>query len=74
MTHICVSKLSNTGSDNDLSPDWWEAIFLTCAGLLLIGLLGTNFIGILIVIHTFSFKKMHLKKRSVNGDQFVSMC
>ena len=41
-----------------------QAIILTNAGILLIGPLGTNFSEILIEIHTFSFKKMHLKTSS----------
>ena len=61
MTHICVNKLTNTGSDNGLSLGWRQAITRTNAGILLIGPLGTNFSEILIEIHTFSFKKMHLK-------------
>ena len=36
----------------------------TSAGILLMGPLGTNFSEILIEIHTFSFKKMHLKMSS----------
>ena len=62
MTHICVSKLTIIGSDNGLSPDRRQAIFWTNAGILLIGPLGTNFSEILIEIHAFTFKKMHLKK------------
>ena len=49
------------GSDNGLSPGWHQAIILTKAGILLIWSLGTNFSEIWINIHTFSFKKMHLK-------------
>ena len=62
--HICVSKFSILGSDNDLSPGWRQAIICTNAGLLLIGPLWTDFNGILTKIHTFSFKKMHLKRSS----------
>ena len=61
MTHICVSKLTIIGSDKGLSPDRRQAIIWTNAGILLIGPLGTNFSEILINIHAFSFKKMHLK-------------
>ena len=61
MTQICVSNLTTTGSDNGLSPSRRQAIIWTNAGILLIGPLGTNFSEILIEIHTFSFKKMHLK-------------
>ena len=64
MTHICVSKLIIIGSDNGLSPGRRQAIIWTNAGILLIGPLGTNFNEILIEIHIFSFKKMHLKMLS----------
>ena len=37
MTHIGVSKLAVTGSDNGLSPDRRQAIIWANAGLLLIG-------------------------------------
>ena len=61
MTHICVSKLTIIGSDNGLSPGRCQAIIWTIVGILLIGPLGTKFSEISIAIHTFSFKKMHLK-------------
>ena len=64
VTHICVSRLTITGSDNGLSPGWRQAIIWTNAGILLIGPLGTNFSEILIGIYTFSFKKMHFKMSS----------
>ena len=64
VTHICVSKLTIIGSDNGLSPGRRQAIIWTSAGILLIRPLGTNFNEILIEIHTFSFKKMHLKMSS----------
>ena len=64
MTHICVSKLTIIGSDNGLSPDRRQAIIWTNDGILLIGPLGTNFSEILMVIHAFPFKKMHLKMSS----------
>ena len=66
VTHICVSKLTIIGSDNGLSPGWCQAIIWTSAGILLpvTGPLGTNFSEILIKIHTFSFKKIHLKLSS----------
>ena len=53
MTHICVSKLTIIAGR--------QAVIRTNAVLLLIGALGTNFNEILIKIHTFSFKKIHLK-------------
>ena len=67
MTHICVSKLTIIGSDNGLSPGRRQAIIWTNAGILLIQILGTNFSEILGKIHSFSFKKMHLKMSSAKG-------
>ena len=43
---------------------WRQAIIWTNAGILSIGPLGTNVSETLIEIHTFSFKKMHLKMSS----------
>ena len=63
VTHICVGKLTIIGSDNGLSPGRRQAIICTNGGILLIRPLGTNFSEILIGIQTFSFKKMHLRKR-----------
>ena len=57
VTHICVSKLNITGSDNALSPGRCPAIIWTNAGILFIGPLGTKFSEILIEIYTFPFKK-----------------
>ena len=51
-------------SGNGLSLIRHQAITWTNAGLLLIGLLGTNFSEIRIGIPSFSFKKMHLKLSS----------
>ena len=56
--HISISKL------NGLSPGHRQAIIWTIAGILLIGPLGTNSSEILIEMHTFSFKKMHLNMSS----------
>ena len=64
MTHICVGKLTIIGSDNGLSPGRCQAIIRNNAGILLIGILGTNFSEISIEILTFSFKKMRLKVSS----------
>ena len=61
VTHTCVGKLTNIDSDDGLSPGRRQDIIWTNAGVLLIGHLGTNFSEISIKIHTFSFKKMHLK-------------
>ena len=62
--HICISKITIIGSDNGLSPARRQAIIWTNAGILLIGPWETNFSEILIGIHTFSFKKIHLKMSS----------
>ena len=64
VTHICVSKLTISGSDNGLSPGRRQAIIWTNASILLIGPLGTNFSEILVGIQTFSLRKMHLKMLS----------
>ena len=61
MMHICVGNLTNIGSDNGLSPSWRQAIIWTNAGILAIRTLGTNLSEISFEIHTFAFKKMHLK-------------
>ena len=70
VTHICVGKLTNIGSDNGLSPGRRQAIIWTNAGILFIGLLGTNFSEFLILILTFSFNKMHLKMSSAKWRPF----
>ena len=70
VTHICVSNLSITGSNNGLSPGWRQAIIWPNAGILLIRPLGTNFSEILIEINTFSFKKMRFKMSSEKWQPF----
>ena len=79
VTHSCVSKLTIIGSDNGLSPGRRQAIIWTNSGMLLIWPLGTNFsemlievhiCEMLIKVHTFSFKKMHLKISSAKWRQF----
>ena len=42
VTYTCVSKLTNIGSDNGLSPGQRQAIIWTNVGILLIGTLGTK--------------------------------
>ena len=64
VTHICVGNLTIIGSAIGLSPGRRQAITWTNVGILLIGPLGTNFSEMLIKIHTFSFKKIHLKMSS----------
>ena len=61
VTHISLCNLTIVGSDNGLSPGRRQAITWTNVEILLIGPLGTNFSEMLIEIHTFSFKKIHLK-------------
>ena len=70
VTHICVGNLTIIGSDNGLSPGRRLAITWTNVGILLIGPLGTNFSEMLIEIHTFSFKKIHLKMSSGKWQPF----
>ena len=70
VTHTCGIKLNIIGSDNGLSPGRRQAITWTNAGILLIWPLGTNFSEMLIEIHTFSFKKMHLKMSSAKRRPF----
>ena len=64
VTHICVNKLTIIASDNGLSPGRRQAIIWNNDGILLIWPLATNFSEILVAIHSFSFKKMHLKMSS----------
>ena len=70
VTRICIGNLTIIGSDNGLSPCRRQAIIWTNAEMLLIGPLGTNFSEILIEMHTFSFKKIHLKLSSVKWQPF----
>ena len=56
--------LTIIASENGLSPGRRQAIIWYNDGILLIWPLGTNFSEILIEIHSFSFKKMHLKMLS----------
>ena len=64
MTHTCVGNLTIIGSDNGLSPGRRQSITWTNVGILSIGPPGTNLSEKLIDIHTFSFKKIHLKMSS----------
>ena len=70
--HICISKLARSSLVQIMA--WHllgaQAIIWTNAGIFLIGSLGTNFLENLIKIHTFSFKKMHLKMLFVKWRQF----
>ena len=59
MTYICVSKLTNIGSDNGLSTSRRQAIIWFGVRILLIWPLETKFSEISIKIHIFSCKKMN---------------
>ena len=72
VTHICIGNLTIIGSDNGLSPGRRQAIIWTNVGILLIGPLGTNFSEMLSEIHTFPFKKMHLKMPSAKMATILS--
>ena len=70
VTHICVSELTIIGSDNGLPPGRCQAIIWTIAGILLIRTLVTNFSEAFSEVHTFSFRKMHLKMSSAKWRPF----
>ena len=71
MTHICVSKLTITGSCNGLAHIRHQAIIWINAGILLNGPLWTKFNEILIEIDIFSLKKYISECRLGNGCHFV---
>ena len=66
VTHICVSKLTIIGSDNDLSTGRRQVIIWNNAGILLI----RTFSEILSEIRAFWFKKMYLKMLSAKWRPF----
>ena len=70
VTHICVGNLTIIGPDIGLAPGRRQAIIWTNAGILLIGPWGTNFSEILVGLHTYSFKKIHLKMSSAKWRPF----
>ena len=72
VAHIRVSKLTTIGSDNGLSPGRRQGIIRTNTRILLISPLGTKVSEILIEIHIFPFKKMHLKMSSGKWRLFCS--
>ena len=61
MTHICVSELTNIGSDNGLSPGARQAIIWNNIVLLLIEPLGTNVSELSIGIQTFFIQENALE-------------
>ena len=63
-THIIVGEHANIDSANGLAPNPRKTIIWTNAWILLTEPLATNFNETIIEIHTFSFKKMHLKLSS----------
>ena len=70
VTHVCVHNLTINGLDNGLSPGRRQAIIWSNSGILLIGPLGINVSEIIIEIHAFSFKKIHLKMSSAKWRPF----
>ena len=64
VTHICISKLTTIGWDNNWSH---QAIIWTNVGTVLIGPLGINFSEILIKICSFSFKTRQHSTQSVRN-------
>ena len=70
VTHICVRTLTIIGSNNGLSPGRHQAILWTNAGILFIRTKQKHVNEILIEIHIFSFKKMHLKMSSAKWRLF----
>ena len=70
VTHICVGKLTITGSDNGLSPGRRQAIIWTNTGIISIRPLGTKFSEILSEIQAFSFRKMHVNMSSAKRRPF----
>ena len=74
VTHICVDNLTIIDPDNGLLPGRHQAIIWNNAGILSIGLLGTDFSEIL--IWHFLSRKCAWKCGLQNGSHFVSasMC
>ena len=72
--HICVTKLTNIGSNNGLAPDWRQASIWTNAEILVIGPLGTNISEILIEIYAFSFIGTPAKNKMANILQTTFKC
>ena len=66
-------NLTIIASDNGLSPVRCQAINCSNAGLLLIGLMGTNFSEIFINMKQISHKKLSLKISSEIAGNFVSV-
>ena len=62
MTHICVNRLTNIGSDNGFANDRRQAIILTNAGILFIEPLGTN---IEEIIHENAFENVVCKMPAI---------
>ena len=70
VTYICICKLTIIDSDDGLLPGPHQIIIWTIAGIFLIGSQDVNFREILIQIHAFSFKKMHLNVLWVKWQPF----
>ena len=76
VTHISAGKVTTIGSDNDLGPEWHQAIIWTSVWILIIGSLGTNFCEILIGSQRFLRRKYVWKYCVRNVVRFLSasMC
>ena len=70
VTHRCVANLNIIGLDNGLSAGRRQAIIWTNAGILLIGPLRKQISELSIKLHTFSFKKIHVKMSSAKWQPF----
>ena len=72
--HICIGNLTNIGSDNGLSPGRRQSIIWSRdrsnAGILLMGLIGTNSSETWIRIQIFSLKKIRLIMSSAKYQSF----
>ena len=71
MTYICVSKLTNIGSENGLSLGRHQAIIWTNTRTLLTGPKGTNIKEIWIEIHAFSFENVWQNGGNMASDQGI---
>ena len=69
VAHICVGNLAIIGSDNDWA--WWApSRYMNEFRDIVNRTIRINFDGILIGIHTFSFKKIYLKISSAKSWSF----
>ena len=73
VTHICVGKLTNIGSDNGLSPGRRQSIIWTNAGIPLIGPLGTNSLSEFLESQVWVNLSIYLSSRvSISMPRFIA--